>query len=60
MDVVCTSADLVILEEEYPAWVVFSHLLPQVPCISTKKTPKKLIIILEKNLEGVALHYMSK
>ena len=27
------SADLVTLEEEYPAWVVFNHLLTPIHCI---------------------------
>ena len=30
------SADLVTLEEEYPAWVVFSHLLTPIPCFITR------------------------
>ena len=29
-------ADLVTLEEDYPDWVVFSHLLTPIPCIITK------------------------
>ena len=30
-------AALVTLEEEYQAWVVFSHLLTPIPCIITRK-----------------------
>ena len=32
---VCASADLDKFEEEYPAWVVFSHLLITIPCQCT-------------------------
>ena len=31
------SADLVTLEEEYPAWVAFSNLLIPIPCIIIRK-----------------------
>ena len=30
------SAELVIFEEEYVAWVVVSHLLTPIPCIITR------------------------
>ena len=63
------SADLINLEEEYPAWIAFSHMITPIPCIITrhlyirhyyKTVPKKLIIISEKNLEGVSFHYLPK
>ena len=57
---VCASADLGHFEEEYPAWVIFSHLPIPISCIITRNLPKKLIIFSEKNLEGVSFHYMSK
>ena len=46
-------ADLVILEEEYPAaaWIVFSHLLTAIPCIigtKSEKQPNNLTQIILK------------
>ena len=50
----CASADRVTLEEEYPALVVFSHLLTPISCIIIRKLHLRSLIFFHKKILKVS------